>query len=141
MGAFDIYSNYNRDASFRSLIFGEKLPILETDLNEMQEIQNDHINNVLKSVISNGSVGSGTISFTIILSSSGYPAAGSQMEIHTGTSDLVLSPTYNGTFTGWNGTMTGTPSGTVVIYATTDQGHRGYFLPTGGNDPADRQYF
>lgn len=38
MASFDKYSNYNENTSFSSVVFGAESPILEVELNEMQQI-------------------------------------------------------------------------------------------------------
>lgn len=38
MGSFDKYSNYNENTSFSSIVFGAEKPILEVELNELQQI-------------------------------------------------------------------------------------------------------
>lgn len=38
MGSFDKYSNYNENTSFSSVVFGAEKPVLEVELNEMQQI-------------------------------------------------------------------------------------------------------
>lgn len=98
--------------------------------------------------IVNAQTGTATITFTLVLDSSGAILPTSQITIVVGSptnTNLTLSPTYDattGAFTGWSGDMTGSTTGKVVVFASPDaSGHNGYFLPTGGNDPADRQYF
>ncbi len=43
MASFDKYSNYNKETSFSSVVFGSEKPVLEVELNELQQILNDKI--------------------------------------------------------------------------------------------------
>ena len=43
MAGFDKYSNYNENTSFSSVVFGAEKPVLEVELNEMQQILNAKI--------------------------------------------------------------------------------------------------
>ena len=54
MASFDKYSNYDNDAGVTGVVFGAEVPVLEVELNEMQEIQKTLLGNVLKSLIGNG---------------------------------------------------------------------------------------
>lgn len=50
MSNFDKYSNYSKDTSFSSVLFGSEKPVLEVELNEMQQILNVKIARVLKAL-------------------------------------------------------------------------------------------
>lgn len=47
MGNFDKYSNYDISKRPSSVVFGSNKPILETELNELQQIQENKLNNIL----------------------------------------------------------------------------------------------
>lgn len=49
MPNFDKYSNYNENTGFQSVVFGAEAPVLEVELNEMQQIFNNKLGNFLKS--------------------------------------------------------------------------------------------
>lgn len=48
MASFDKYSNYTKETSFSSVVFGSDKPVLEVELNEMQQIFNSKIGKILK---------------------------------------------------------------------------------------------
>lgn len=48
MASFDKYSNYTKETSFSSVVFGADKPLLEVELNEMQQIFNSKIGRILK---------------------------------------------------------------------------------------------
>ena len=50
MASFDKYSNYNKETSFSSVVFGSEKPLLEVELNELQQILNNKISNILKAI-------------------------------------------------------------------------------------------
>lgn len=64
MANFDKYSNYNENTSFSGVVFGANAPVLEVELNEMQQILNTKISRLL-SVFGSGVVplSSNSISF------------------------------------------------------------------------------
>ena len=51
---FTKYTNYLNNAGVTGVVFGADSPILEVELNEMQEIQKDEIINILKNIILDG---------------------------------------------------------------------------------------
>lgn len=51
MGSFDKYSNYSENAPYTSVIFGADKPVLEVELNEMQQIMNSKLAKALKSIL------------------------------------------------------------------------------------------
>lgn len=53
MPDFSLYSNYNKEANFSLIRFGADAPLLETELNEMQEIQRQKIKEVVKRALPN----------------------------------------------------------------------------------------
>lgn len=50
MASFDKYSNYNEKTSFSSVVFGAEKPVLETELNEMQQIISTKLNRVIRTL-------------------------------------------------------------------------------------------
>lgn len=48
MASFDKYSNYREDTSFSSVVFGAEKPVLEVELNELQQILNTKFSRFLK---------------------------------------------------------------------------------------------
>lgn len=50
MSNFDKYSNYSKETSFSSVLYGSEKPVLEVELNEMQQILNVKIGRVLKAL-------------------------------------------------------------------------------------------
>lgn len=63
MAGFDKYSNYNENTSFSSIVFGADKPLLEVELNELQQIINNKLGMIVKSVF-------GTSSFTTLTDNS-----------------------------------------------------------------------
>ena len=53
MANFDKYANYRDDAGVSSVVFGANSPVLEVELNEMQEIQKTLIRSIIRSSIGN----------------------------------------------------------------------------------------
>ena len=62
MADFTKYTNYTENTSFSGVIFGGNAPVLEVELNEIQEIQNTKIRRIMQSIgdgvfiTSNGSI-------------------------------------------------------------------------------------
>lgn len=54
MGDFSVLSNYNKKSGFKSVRIGSDAPVLETELNELQEIADHKMNNFIKHFIGNG---------------------------------------------------------------------------------------
>lgn len=54
MANFDNYTNYADNAGVSSVIFGANSPVLEVELNEMQEIQAHYMREFIKSIVGNG---------------------------------------------------------------------------------------
>lgn len=52
--SFNKYTNYNEHSGVSSVVFGSDTPVLEVELNEMQEIQKTTLRNFIKNVIGNG---------------------------------------------------------------------------------------
>lgn len=55
MASFDKYSNYNENTSFSGVVFGAEKPLLEVELNELQQIINTKLSRVIKSVLGGSS--------------------------------------------------------------------------------------
>lgn len=64
MSAYDSYTNYKDNAGVSSVVFGAKKPLLEVELNEMQEIQKTYMRNVLRSIIGDGITDLSSIKYT-----------------------------------------------------------------------------
>ena len=54
MPNFDRYTDYNAEAGISSVVFGADAPVLEVELNEMQEIQKNLLGNTIKNLLGNG---------------------------------------------------------------------------------------
>lgn len=54
MANFDKYTNYRDGAGISSVVFGANSPVLEVELNEMQEIQKTMLRTLIKNVIGDG---------------------------------------------------------------------------------------
>lgn len=54
MASFDKYSNYDKSAGVTGVVFGANAPVLEVELNEMQEIQKTFLGNTFKNLIGDG---------------------------------------------------------------------------------------
>lgn len=63
MPSFDKYSNYNAEASVSSVVFGADAPILEVELNEMQEIQKNLLGSTIKNLLGDGISDSSALSY------------------------------------------------------------------------------
>lgn len=51
MGSFDNYSNYDATGNPQSVVFGSNKPILETELNELQQIQDSRLTQALREYV------------------------------------------------------------------------------------------
>ena len=51
MASFDKYSNYNENTSHSSIIFGADKPVLEVELNEMQQIINTKLSRIITALL------------------------------------------------------------------------------------------
>lgn len=60
---FDKHSNFNPKANFSEVKFGENMPVLEVELNEMQQIQNEARADVVRDSIPSGFVTLGEIDY------------------------------------------------------------------------------
>ena len=65
--SFDRNSNFNADANFTGVKFGENKPVLETELNELQEIQNEARAEIVRDSIPSGFVQLGELDFDYML--------------------------------------------------------------------------
>lgn len=62
MSQFEAKSAFDKESGIEQVKFGERRPVLETELNEMQEIQNHKRKEVIKSLYADGLVEGATIS-------------------------------------------------------------------------------
>lgn len=60
---FDKHSNFNPKANFSEVKFGENMPVLEVELNEMQQIQNEARADIIRDSIPSGFVTLGEIDY------------------------------------------------------------------------------
>lgn len=51
---FDKYSNYNENAGVSSVVYGAEKPVLEVEMNEMQEVQKTMLRRVVKNTLGDG---------------------------------------------------------------------------------------
>lgn len=63
MDNFGVYTNYNKDSGIDAVKIGAEKPVLEVELNEMQEIQREKWVKFLSTVYGDGIVKSGTITY------------------------------------------------------------------------------
>ncbi len=64
MGDFEKRSNYNKDAGVVQVKIGFEKPVLEVELNEMQEIQRQRVKDVIQAVVPNGVLQGGTYTYS-----------------------------------------------------------------------------
>ena len=64
MDRFNRPSTYNKKNAFSKVIFGYKLPPLEVELNELQDIQNEKVKALLSSIIGDGVIEGATFSYS-----------------------------------------------------------------------------
>lgn len=67
MASFDRNSNFNAEANFTGVKFGEAKPVLETELNELQEIQNEARAEIIRDSIPSGFVQLGELDYDYML--------------------------------------------------------------------------
>ena len=60
MAIFEKHSNFDKNANFSSIIIGADAPVLEVELNEMQQIQRERLKNTVRLLFSDGVKGIGT---------------------------------------------------------------------------------
>lgn len=60
MAIFEKHSNFNKNANFSSVVIGADAPVLEVELNEMQQIQRERLKNTVRLLFSDGVKGTGT---------------------------------------------------------------------------------
>lgn len=63
MAFFDKQSNYNKNANFSSVVIGADAPVLEAELNEMQEIQRERLRTTVKVLFLDGVKGTGDYTY------------------------------------------------------------------------------
>ena len=61
--SFDKHSNFNKQANFTEVKFGENKPVLEVELNEMQQIQNEARADIVRDSIPSGFITLGGIDY------------------------------------------------------------------------------
>lgn len=54
MASFDIYSNYRDNAGVSGVVFGAEKPVLEVEVNEVQEIQKTMLRRAIKNIMGDG---------------------------------------------------------------------------------------
>ena len=54
MASFDVYSNYKDNAGVSSVVFGAEKPVLEVEVNEVQEIQKTMLRRAIKNIMGDG---------------------------------------------------------------------------------------
>ena len=64
MSDFEKRSNYNKDAGVVQVKIGFEKPVLEVELNEMQEIQRQRVKDVIQAVVPNGVLHGGTYTYS-----------------------------------------------------------------------------
>lgn len=64
MADFTQASKFNKDANFESVKFGADAPLLETELNELQDIQNELRRNLTRELLPNGVSNTSKIQFS-----------------------------------------------------------------------------
>lgn len=76
--SFDRNSNFNREANFTGVKFGENKPVLETELNELQEIQNEAREELIRNSIPSGFTQLGSIDYDYMLQNENCIKLGSE---------------------------------------------------------------
>ena len=56
MASFDKYSNYNENTSFSGVVFGSEKPVLEVELNELQQIFNTKLSRLITALLGTSSI-------------------------------------------------------------------------------------
>lgn len=54
MASFDVYSNYKDNAGVSGVVFGAEKPVLEVEVNEVQEIQKTMLRRAIKNIMGDG---------------------------------------------------------------------------------------
>ena len=54
MASFDKYTNFNETAGVSGVVFGADKPVLEVEMNEMQEVQKSRLNRAMRRLFGNG---------------------------------------------------------------------------------------
>ncbi len=52
--AFEVYTNYKKNAGVKSVVFSNNKPVLEVEMNEVQEIQNNLLQTFIKNYVGDG---------------------------------------------------------------------------------------
>ena len=65
--SFDKHSNFNKQANFTEVKFGENKPVLEVELNELQQIQNEARADIVRDTIPSGFTKLGEIDYDFCL--------------------------------------------------------------------------
>ncbi len=63
MPDFSYKSKFNKEANFVSIRFGADAPLLETELNEMQDIQRHRLKSALKAIVQDGLLAGGSLTY------------------------------------------------------------------------------
>jgi len=63
MPDFSYNSKFNKEANFVSIRFGADAPLLETELNEMQDIQRHRLKSALKAIVQDGLLAGGSLTY------------------------------------------------------------------------------
>lgn len=63
MPDFSQKSKFNKEANFVSIRFGADAPLLETELNEMQDIQRHRLKSALKAIVQDGLLAGGSLTY------------------------------------------------------------------------------
>lgn len=96
MSNFDKYTNYNDTAGVTSVVFGADSPILEVEMNEMQEIQKSFLRKTLKNLIGDGISDKNAISYsngTLSIASGCFFSVGGYLLQCTGLSIAITDGT------------------------------------------------
>ena len=64
MGNFNIDSHFDKDANFNKIVIGSGSPVLECELNEMQDITNEQVRNMIRTIVGEGVEKLGTYNYT-----------------------------------------------------------------------------
>lgn len=62
---FDKQSNFNKNANFSLIKIGADAPVLEVELNEMQEIQRERLRSTIKAILHDGVKGTGVYNYVV----------------------------------------------------------------------------
>lgn len=107
MSDFSKYSNYKDNAGVQSVVFGAQAPVLEVELNEVQEVQRTMLRRAIKNLLGDGVNDLGKITYDgtkVSIADQCFITVGGYQVVCTGLSCAVTSGTVY--FQAWEETVT-----------------------------------